>query len=175
MASITAFRGAIRSGVQRAHKWSVLVNMPEFASSNDTVRQASLLARTTALPSATLGVIEIGWGGRTIPLPGDRQYEEYTINFINVNDGNVFRAFRRWQEGINGSDSNTGLTLLDDYMRDIQLDLKDNNDAVTMTYILRDAWPVNVTGLELDAGAMDSYTDFTVTFRYINYSSDTTR
>jgi hypothetical protein len=29
--------------------------------------------------------------------------------------------------------------------------------------------------VELDSGALDSYTDFTVTFRYVNYSNDVSR
>jgi hypothetical protein len=175
MSSISAFRGAIRSGVQRQHKWEVQINFPAYAGSNDTVRQASLLARTTALPESTLGVMDVNWGGRTLPLPGDRTYGEFSINFIGVNDNNVYFAFQRWSEAINGSDSNSGLTALDDFMRDVQLQLKDMGDATTMTYILRDAWPTVVSGVELDSGALDSYTDFTVTFRYVNYSNDVSR
>lgn len=175
MTSIAAFRGAIRSGVQRQHAWKVQVNFPTYAGSNDTVRQASLLARTTGVPASNIGVMGVAWGGRNLPLPGDRTYEEFTVNFINVNDGNVFRAFQRWSEAINGSDTNTGLTNLDDFMRDIQLDLLDVEGNITMSYILRDAWPQNINGIELDAAATDSYTSFNVVFQYVNYQSDTTR
>jgi hypothetical protein len=119
--------------------------------------------------------MDVNWGGRTLPLPGDRTYGEFSINFIGVNDNNVYFAFQRWSEAINGSDSNSGLTALDDFMRDVQLQLKDMGDATTMTYILRDAWPTVVSGVELDSGALDSYTDFTVTFRYVNYSNDVSR
>lgn len=157
------------------HKWQVSVNFPTYAGSNDVVRQASLQARTTSLPESNIGVMDVAWGGRVLPLPGDRQYNEFTVNFIGVNDNNVFKAFQRWSEAINGSDTNSGLTLLDDFMRDVQLDLQDANDAPTMTYILRDAWPTTITGVELDAAALDSYTSFNVTFRYINYSHDVSR
>lgn len=175
MASIAAFRSAIRSGVQRQHAWQVQVNFPVYAGSNDAVRQASLQARTTAVPDSTIGVMDVGWGGRVLPLPGDRTYGEYSVTFIGVNDGNVFRAFQRWSEAINGSDTNTGLSQLDDFMRDIQLDLQDTTGATTMSYVLRDAWPTTIAGIELDAAAMDSYTSFTVTFRYVNYTTDATR
>lgn len=175
MANITAFRGAVRSGVVRQHKWQVQINFPEYAASNDTVRQASLLARTTSTPSSTLGVIEVPWGGRILPLPGDRTYEEFTVTFIAVNDMNVRNGFERWSEAMNGSETNTGLTALDDFMRDISLDLMDVNDNVTKTYVLKDAYPTVVGSLELDAGSVDSFAEFSVTFRYVNYASDTTR
>jgi len=175
MANISAFRGAVRSGLVRQHKWQVQVSLPDYAGSNDTIRQASLLARSTTTPASTMGVIELGWGGRTLPVPGDRSYEEFTVTFIGVNDFNVRDAFERWSEAINGSDTNAGLTVLDDFMRDIQLDLKDVNDNITKTYILRDAWPTVVAGMDLDSGAMDSYAEFQVTFRYVNLQSNTTR
>ncbi len=175
MANISEFRGAVRSGLVRQHKWGVQVNFPTYAGANDTVRQASLLARTTTSPPSTIGVIELGWGGRTLPIPGDRTYEEFTVTFIGVNDMNVRNAFERWSEAINGSATNTGLTNLDDFMRDVQLDLKDTNDNITKTYILKDAWPTIVAGMDLDSAAMDSYSEFQVTFRYVNLESSTTR
>ncbi len=175
MSNISAFRGAIRSGLARQHKWRAIINFPEYAGSTDAVRQASLLARTTTTPPSNLGVIELGWGGRTLPVPGDRTFEEFTINFIAVNDSNVRDAFERWSEAINGSSTNTGLTALDDFMRDIQLDLMDMNDNITKTYILKDAYPTVVAGMDMDSGAMDSYAEFSVTFRYINLESNTTR
>jgi hypothetical protein len=175
MANVSAFRGAIRSGLVRQHKWRSIVNFPEYAGSNDAVRQASLLARTTTTPASNIGVMDVGWGGRQIPVPGDRTYEEFTVTFIGVNDFNVRDAFERWSEAINGSETNTGLTALDDFMRDIQLDLLDMNDNVTKTYILKDAYPTVVAGMDMDSGSMDSFVEFSVTFRYINLQSNTTR
>lgn len=174
MSSISEFRGAVRSGVARQHKWKVQVNFPVYAGNNNAVRQASLLARTTTTPSSTLGVMDIGWGGRILPLPGDRTFEEYTINFIGVNDMNVRDAFERWQEAINGSESNQGLVNPDDFMRDIQLDMQDTLDNVTKTYILKDAYPTLIAGMDMDSGSQDSYVEFSVTFRYINVQSNTT-
>ncbi|BAU39994.1 hypothetical protein [Ralstonia phage RSP15] len=175
MATITSFRNALRAGLTRQHKFRVLVNFPTYAGNNDSVRQASLLARTTAVPSSTVGVIELMWGGRQLPLPGDRTYEEFTCTFISTNDHTIRNAFERWSEAINGSDSNTGLTNSDDYMRDIQFDLLDASDNVVKTYLLKDAWPTVVGAMDMDAGAQDSFGEFPVTLRYLNYQSDTTR
>lgn len=175
MANITEFRNALKSGVLRQHKWSVLVNFPDFAGNNDNVRQASLLARTAATPASNLGVIEVPWGGRVLPLPGDRTYEEFTVTFIGVNDMNVRNAFERWSENINGSQSNTGIVNPEDFVKDIQFDLMNINDEIVKTYNLKDAFPSVVGGMDMDAGSQDSFSEFTVTFRYINYESNTTR
>lgn len=175
MANLTEFRGAIRSGVVRQNKWSVMVNFPTYAATNETIRQTTLLARTTTTPPSTLGVMEIGWGGRILPVPGDKTFEEFPVTFIGVNDMETRNAFERWHEAINGSSSNTGLSALIDIVRDLQLDLLDSNDNPTKTYILRDAFPVNISGMEMDSGSMDSFAEFTVTFRYTHLESNTTR
>lgn len=175
MSNIAEFRNAIRSGVLRQNKWRVLVDFPFTVGTTDDTRQASLLARTANVPPSNLGVIDLIWGGRAIPLPGDRTYEEFTVNFINVNDHNVRNAFERWSEAMNGSETNTGLTNFDDFMRDITLDLQDMNENIVKSYVLKDAWPSIVGTSDMDAGSQDTFAEFSVTFRYVNLASDTTR
>lgn len=167
---ISQLRQAVRSGLVRSNRWRVTVNFPGYAGSGADGQQAALLARTTNTPSATMGVIDLTWGGRNLPIPGDRTYEEFTVTFIGVNDMNVYNAFQRWSENINGSDSNKGLTNLDQIMNDVQLELLDVNDQITKTYLLHDAWPSVVGQMSLDSGEMDGYSQFDVVFRYVNYS-----
>lgn len=167
---ISSLRQAIRSGLARSNRWRVLVNFPGYAGSGANGQQASLLARTTNTPSATVGVIDLTWGGRNLPIPGDRTYEEFTVTFIGVNDMNVYNAFQKWSENINGSDSNRGLTNLDNIMNDVTLEMMDVNDQVTKTYVLHDAWPATVGQMSLDSGEMDGYSTFDVVLRYVSYT-----
>lgn len=175
MPSIDQFRQAVRSGIQRQHRFRVIINFPEFAATQDVSQTASLLARTTSVPASTLGVIEIPFGGRILPTPGDRQYEEWPCTFLLTHDQALNDGLERWHEGINGSDTNTGLTNLEDFARDIQLDLLDAQDKVIKTYILKDAWPTRVGQIDLDAGATDSFAQRDCTFRYTSIVSNTTR
>ena len=164
---ISSLRRAISSGLTRSNRWRVGVNFPGYAGDGATASQASLLARTTNTPSATIGVIDLTWGGRNLPIPGDRTYEEFSITFIGVNDMKVYNAFQKWSENINGSDSNKGLTNLDAIMNDLTLELLDVNDQVTKTFILHDCWPTTVGQMSLDSGEMDGYSQFEVGMRYI--------
>jgi T4-like virus tail tube protein gp19 len=161
---------AIKSGLVRSNRWRVVVNFPGYAGNGADGAQAALLARTTNTPSANIGVIDLTWGGRNLPIPGDRTYEEFTVTFIGVNDMKVYNAFQKWSENINGSDSNRGLTNLDTIMNDITLELLDVNDQVTKTYLLHDSWPAAVGQMSLDSGEMDGYSQFDVIFRYISYT-----
>ena len=152
---ISQLRQAVRSGLVRTNRWRVTINLPGYSGSQADAQQASLLARTTNTPSATMGVIDLTWGGRNLPIPGDRTYDEFTVTFIGVNDMNVFNAFQRWSENINGSDSNKGLTNLDQIMTDITLELLDVNDNTTKTHIIHDAWPDVVGQMSTDSREMD--------------------
>ena len=170
MSTISQLRGAIRSGLTRTNRWRVVVNLPSYAGSNSDGQQAALLARTTATPSSTVGTIEVSWGGRNLPVPGDRTYEDFQVTFIGVNDMKVYNAFQKWSEAMNGSESNSGLTNLDEIMSDITLQLLDVNDVVTKTFVLIDAWPSVVGQMSMDAGAMDAFAEFDVNFKYTSYT-----
>lgn len=166
---ISEMKAAVRSGLVRQHKWRVLIDFPTYAGNNADSKQASMLARTAATPPSTMGVIDLAWGGRVLPLPGDRQYQEFEVTFIAVNDQNVYNAFQRWSEAVNGSSTNTGLVNIDDFMQDITFQLLDQNDTVTQTWVLKDAWVPTVGSMQMDSGALDTYSEFSVVFRYINY------
>jgi hypothetical protein len=175
MSTVSEFRTAIAAGVVRQNRWGVTVNFPIFAGTGDTSRLTRALARTADVPASTLGVMEVAYSGRNVPLPGDRQYGEFTLNILATNDFVSRDSFERWSEGINGSESNNGLVALDSFVTDLQLDLLDINDNVTKTYILQDAWPTAVGQMQLDMSSQDSFAEFPVTFRYINLASNTTR
>lgn len=175
MPSVTDFKQAIRSGVIRQHRWQIIPNFPAYAASNEVTRQASLLARTTTLPTSELGEIDLKWGGRDIPIPGDRVFAEIPVTFIGVQDMEVLNAFEIWQESINGSTSNTASATAEEYSRDVVMQLLDDQDNVLKEYVLEDAWIKNIQGMELDKGANDSYAEFTVTFRFLQTNSNTTR
>ena len=167
---ISTLRNQISSGLVRSNRWRVLVDFPAYAGSNADGTQASVLARSTNTPSSTVGVIELAWGGRQVPIPGDRTYEEFDITFIGVNDMKVYNAFQRWSENINGSDSNRGLTDLSVIFSDFTLQLMDVNDNITKTFVLHDGWPAVVGQMSMDAGEMDGYSTFQVSIRYVNSS-----
>ena len=175
MARISELRNAIKSGVSRQHRWRVTIDLPTYAGSSEDARSGSALARTANIPSYTMGVIELGYSGRILPVPGDRQFEEFTVNFLHVNDMKFRRSLEKWSENVNGTTSNTGLSNLDDIMRDITLELLDSNDQTTRTFVLKDAWPSNMTSGDLDQNAMDSTIEYTVTFRYVELETDVSR
>lgn len=174
--SVQDLKNSVKSGLYRNHKFRILFNFPEFAGTADVVKQAAVLGRSSKTPSSTMGVIEVPFEGRTVPLPGDRQFEEFSITLLAVNDFKVRNTLEIWQEYINGSESNTTTSLdYTDFLRDITVEMLDVNDRVVKTYTLQDAWPSLIDGIDLDRGSMDSSSEFNVTLRYLQFTSNTTR
>ncbi len=170
MSNVSEFKAAIKSGIIRGHKFRVIVSFPSFAGTVLESYQASLLARSTATPSSIVGEVELKWGGRTLPIPGDREYPEWTCTFIGVQDMKVFTAFQKWSNGVNAHNDNTAVSAdIDDLMSDITLQLLDTNDNIIMQWVLNDSWPREIGQLEMDMEAENSPVNFETTFRYVNY------
>ena len=87
--SVQDLKNAVKSGLYRNHKWRVFLNFPEFAGTADVVKQASVLARISKTPPSTMGVIEVPFEGRTVPIPGDRSFEEFAVTILATNDMRV--------------------------------------------------------------------------------------
>lgn len=170
MASINDFRSAIASGVQRQHKWRVFVNFPtELGVGSDTVRETSLLATSTSTPTSQIGVVELGWGGRIVPVPGDRNYStELTLTFIATNSNSHYASFVAWSNLMNSYEGNAAGT--SNPYADVELQLLDAQDNVTQQFFLKDAFPVTVGELALDAASQDSFATFDVALRYVHFS-----
>jgi len=167
---ISQLVSAISSGLTRTNRWQVQFTFPQYAGTSQDGQQAALLARSAATPASQIGVINVSWGGRELPVPGDRTYEQFDVTFISVNDMNVYNAFQSWSETINGSSSNTGVGNLIQAYADITLNLLDTSDNVTKSWTLHDAWPTVVGSINLDAGEMDNFGTFSVTLRYTSYT-----
>ena len=125
------------------------------------------LCRSAAIPSFTLGIIEVPFRGRRIKIPGDRTYADWTVTVIN-DEGQVMRkAFSNWMNYINsfnGEDvlrEDTG-----DYRCTITIEHLRADGTVSRVYDLYDAFPTDVGAIDLNYDTTDVIQDFTVTFQY---------
>lgn len=173
---ISDFQSALQrhGGVQRQHRWRVILNLPPTVASADLIKDMSLTAITTQLPPSTLGEILIPYAGREIPLPGDRKFEPFPITFIGVEDDAIHEACEVWSELFNGTESNTQTGALEDLMVDVELQLLREDDSVIRSYFLEGSWPQEVGSLELDKQSQDSFSQFTLTLRYIQHTHNKT-
>lgn len=171
MANINDFRGALRGNVATPNRYEVIINFPAVAGSAELSRQASFLATATQIPGSTLGVTEVPFRGRTLKLPGDRTFEEWTCTFINDVVYTLHDAFELWHNAMNGYNSNLGAPNFNDILGECTIYQLDNNDNRTKQYDLLLAWPSNIGPIELAADSNDTYQSFECTFQYSDMNS----
>jgi len=166
MADINDFKAGIAAGVIRQHRWEVDFAFPSFAASTENARQASVLAQSSAVPEHNMGKLPIRWGGRNIPIPGDREFADFSVTFILTQDLLPLTSFERWHNGTNGLETNSAVGSIADIVADVSFYLLDDEGNRIKQYRLNDAWPMSITGIEMDMTSENSYATFTVTFAY---------
>lgn len=171
--SINNLKAQIKGGdVARPNRFEVVVEFPAFAGGADLSRKTSFFVNSTQLPSSTLGVTEVPFRGRMLKLPGDREFTDWTGNFIVDNSFDLRDAFERWHNGMNSYNTNIGASDINDVFGVVDVYQLDNNDNRIKEYNLLLAWPSVVGQIELAQDSNNTFEQFEVTFVYSDMNSN---
>lgn len=164
----------------RPNLFQVVINFPTDLSSFKQIvgDKVDILCKGAAIPSMTLGVIEVPFrGGRRVKVPGDRSWGDWTATFISDNAHLVRGAMVAWTDFIKAHDYNSdsfrnlsagGGTAAGEapYYADILVKHLKQDGTVSRTYKLYDAFPTDVSAIDLSFDSTDTISEFTVTFQY---------
>ena len=170
--TIDEFRANFIGGGARPNQFRVEIQAPPGISIGLDTRNATFLARTAALPSQALGVIELNFSGRRLRIAGDRDFPDaWTVTFLNDTNFGLRDAMERWMNGINDLVTGQGVTISSDYQADMRVHQLDRDDNVLKTYIFRNAWPESLGEIALDTGTVDAVEEFDVSWRYQHFEA----
>ena len=174
MANINDFKAKLAGGGARANQFKVTMPFPGYAQVGGEIEDLAFLCRATVIPSMTVGNINVPFRGRQIKIAGDRTFEDWTVTVLNDTDFKLRNAFERWQNGINNMTDNEGLTNPVDYQVDAFVDHLDRNGNTIKSYTLRGLYPTIVSAIDLNYETNDVVEEFTATFAYQYFESNTT-
>ena len=127
----------------------------------------SVLCKSGAIPAFTLGVIEVPFRGRRIKIPGDRTYGDWTATFVNDDSQNIRKSFDNWLNSIVEADGEKDLGGGNDtYRSTITINQLKPDGTAARIYKLFDAFPTDVSAIDLSYDTTDAIQEFTVTFQY---------
>ena len=128
----------------------------------------SVLCKSGAIPAFTLGVIEVPFRGRRIKIPGDRTYGDWTATFVNDGNQNIRKTFDNWLKSIVDPDGEEDIrsSSEDTYRSTITVNQLKADGTVARVYKLFDAFPTDVSAIDLSYDTTDAIQEFTVTFQY---------
>ena len=144
----------------------------------------SFMARAGQLPGSSINPIPIMYFGREVKVSGNRTFPEWTVTIINDEDFSLRNTFEKWMSGLNSHVTNVrsaSFPTSESYSKNIEIfqygkfggggaQPRDNIKG----YKLVGAFPIDVSPIELDWGANDQIEEFTVTFAYQWWESNTT-
>jgi len=169
--NITEFKARLGAGGARPNQFRVLLGFPGYVTGVDVSN--SILVSGAAVPASTVNPAIIQYRGREVKLAGERIFDPWTITIVNDSGQSLRRPFEQWMEGMNSSAENSGILNPADYQADITVQHLDRNDEVLRggTYILRNAFPIQMSEIALQYAQNDIIEEFTVTFQYAHYDN----
>ena len=168
--NVSAFRKALQSGAKpNLFKMGLTIPAGKDIDTGGFLKtNFNALCKSGAIPGFTVGVIEVPFRGRRIKVPGDRTYAEWTATIVNDQNQEMRKAFDRWLKSINNPDGTVDprTTAADDYRTTILIQHLKTNGNISRQYTLEDAFPTDVSAIDLSYDTTDAIQEFTVTFQY---------
>ena len=177
---ISTFRTALKSG-SRPNLFRIDVTAP--AGQPSLANIYTTLVRSAALPSATIGTIELPMnGGRRFKIGGDRVFSEWTSTVLNDENYLLRSSLEAWQNNmvftnyeINNSLGNRSAAASGLYGTVVIYQLDETGASVdNASYRLVNCWPSDISAIDLSYDTTDAIQDFTVTWTYDFYENNFT-
>ena len=170
-ATITQLKTALNRGA-RANLFEIDIPFPTLIGATnlptDAPARVKVLCKSAAVPGFTVGTIEVPYrAGRKIKIPGDRTFADWTVTIINDENQTLRRAFNAWVNLIsNGNYNSDKKSTVQDYYKDITCFHLKGDNSISRKYQLTDAFPTDVSAIDLSFDSTDTLSEFTVNFQY---------
>lgn len=176
--SISKFRQTLGTGA-RANLFRCFITPPTGLSDSAGVfseeSKFSFLCRSAAIPAMSVGVIEVPFRGRRIKVPGDRTFADWTVTVINDEKQDMRKVMDAWMKYIINPDGELALRDSDgDYRSTIKIHHYRGDGTTSRIYALYNAFPTDVSAIDLSYDTTDAIQEFTVTFQYTHMDMGTT-
>jgi len=150
-------------GGSRPNLYSVTMTSPQIGA----LPQLQFFCKAATLPSSILGEVNVPYLGRMAKYPGDRQFEDWTIDVINDQGMSLRNAFEYWNELFNSYAGNaTAYPNPRAAFGSATVAQLSRNYQVVKWYQFFDLWPENIASVQLGYDQNDTVSDFQVTFKY---------
>ena len=174
---IQGFRDTFRGS--RSNRYKITGTMPNGLGTLDD--SFTLYAKSVSFPGSQIGMIPVSYQGRVIKFAGERQFAEWSVQVYDVSTNatgttsvDIRTQLEQWIEDCDGANThkqrfNNAATA----MWTVQFDDIDVNESgggiipkYNKTMQLYNCWPIDISAIDLNYEAADSFAEFTLTFAY---------
>ena len=172
--SVDQFRQALMLDGARPNLFQIQLTFPPIVQ-NGSPRELTFLANSTQLPASTVGVARQNYFGREVKFPGNRTFQDWSINIINDETFDLRNAFEEWLNAINGNQTNvrdSGARYSSEYSVQASVQQFSKDGLVLKQYDFVGLFPIQVDPINLNWGTNDQIEEFGVTFSYQYWASN---
>lgn len=174
--NIQGFRDGFSSS--RSNRYKITGTMPNDLGKLDD--SFTLYAKSVSFPGSQIGMIPVSYQGRVIKFAGERQFAEWSVQVYDVSNNNATNTYvdirtqlEEWIEQCDGANTHTqrfNNAATKEWT--VQFDDIDDNTSggngvdYNKTMKLYNCWPIDISAIDLNYEAADSFAEFTLTFAY---------
>ena len=175
--SLTDFRAALPGGGARPNLFEVILADNPIGTKNamtDVGRSSSTLCKAASMPGSKVTSIDVPFRGRSIRVPGVREFDEtWTTTVFNDTDFAFRRMIEEWMDNIASHDANIGEFSRSELSTELSVYQLDHKDGKRIRgYKFMNAWPSELSVMELAADTNDSIQEFDITWTYSYWMQD---
>jgi hypothetical protein len=150
----------------------VQLSFPTFVGGGSAaVEKAPFLVNIAELPGSTINPATVLYRGREVLFAGDRTFAPWTFTALNDSNLTIRNAIESWMIGIEALSSKAGVVSPAQYQRNIDIRQLDRNGNILKTYVLKDAFPIDLSPVGLDFSSNDNISTFQCTWRYQSFAT----
>jgi len=175
LGSVDEFKARLAGGGARGNLFQVTLANPRGGLGvNLDVDFSSFMCEAAQLPASTVGTIVVPFRGRQLKMAGDRTFDVWTVTIINDTGFRIRDEMEKWMNAIANHADAGGTQNPELYFTDLKVEQFDRDNSVIKEYTFKDAWPSEVSAIDLSYGDTDTIERFTVTWQYQYWTSNTT-
>ena len=176
--NVAEFRAAMIGDGARPNLFSVSLTFPTFSTGGaDAGRKVTFMAKASQLPGSTIGTVPLNYFGREIKLAGNRTFPDWTITIINDEDFSIRNSLESWMNALNSHAGNlrsTAANGLTNYSVDANVIQYGKTGNQIKSYKFVGLFPQDIAPIDLDWSSNDTIEEYSATFAYQWWESNTT-
>ena len=161
MASIDTFKGAFQQGGARPNQFEIQVGR--------LGQQFSILCFAANLPAYLIGDIPVYFRGRPVHVSGEKELQTWQVGVYNDYDFPTRNALEKWSHEMINREQTNGILPPRSYYEEITVKQLDRNDRVVKTYKMIDAYPSQISQIDLGYQINNTVETYQVTFIFNHF------
>jgi len=176
--NVTEFRSNMIGDGARPNLFSISLIFPTIATNGSLSGQKlTFMAKAAQLPGSTINQVPVYYFGREVKFAGNRSFADWSIQIINDEDFTIRNSMESWMNAINshaGNVRNSAAQNAVGYTTDAIVTQYGKTGQPLKSYKFVGMFPLDLAPIDLDWGNNDSIEEYSVTFAYQWWETNTT-